>query len=80
MSESKRSDFRQCRNLNKSQFGFQHVRIWDFWDTHKTFGFQTLSEIQTLEHVPLASKWLATGFFGFVFTLPYVTSLISKGQ
>ena len=26
------------------------------------FGFQTVSEIQTFECVPLASKWLATGF------------------
>ena len=28
---TKRSDFRQCPNSNKSLFGFQHVR--DFWDT-----------------------------------------------
>ena len=75
--------FRQCQNSNTSQFGFQHVQIsdiWDYWDTHKTLGFQriecqTVSEIQTLECVPFASKWLATGFFGFVLTLPHLTSL-----
>ena len=32
------------------------------------FGFQAVSEIRTFERVPLAFKWLATGFFGFGLT------------
>ena len=54
-----------------SAFGFQRFRIFG---THtkgldfSMFGFQTVYEILTFEHVPLASKWLATGFFGFVDT------------
>ena len=70
-------DFRQCRNPNTNQFGFQRSQILDildFWDTHKMFGFQTVPEIQTFEHVPLASKWLATDFFGLGQSLP------SRGQ
>ena len=76
--KSERSGFRQCRNPNKSQFGFQtfgsfgtHIKRSDFG----MFGFQTVSEIRALERVPLASKWLATGFFGFVLTLPHLSSL-----
>ena len=59
MSEIKRSDFRQCQNLNASQFRFQTFGIFG---THKKFGFQTVSEIRTFERVALVSKWLATGF------------------
>ena len=53
--KSECSDFRQCRNPNKSQFGFQHVRIsdiYDFWDTQNVRtvwkrDVTELSEIQT---------------------------------
>ena len=47
--------------------------LWDFWDV--LLGFQTVSEIRMFEHVPLASKWLATGFFGFAWTHPHLASL-----
>ena len=49
-----------------SAFGFWTFRIFG---THTKcldfilFGFQTVSEIRKFEHVPLASKWLATGPF-----------------
>ena len=39
------------------------------------FEFQTVSEIPMFECVPLASKWLAKGVFGFVLTLPHLASL-----
>ena len=52
--------------------------ILDFWDVHSVFGFQTVSEIRAFEHVPLASKWLATWFFGFVLTLPHLASQNKK--
>ena len=64
-------------------FGFQHIQISDIgiFGTHtkgsdfSIFGFQTVSEIGTFKCLPLAFKWLATGFFGFVLTLPHLVSL-----
>ena len=41
------------------------------WSDFSMFGFQTVSEILFFERVPLASKWHAAGFFGFVLTLPH---------
>ena len=69
MSEIRTLGFRQSRNPNAS-LDFSAFRFWTFgiFLGHtkclyfSMFGFQTVSEIQKFEHVPLASTWLATGF------------------
>ena len=43
-----RSDFRHLAFLGHTQ-KIQISDIWHFWDTHKRFGFQTVSEIRTFK-------------------------------